>query len=56
MCSHGRALRILLSKIIDNDLTKMDRYIHSNTGLYIIDYINGEFSIIEMNSRKHIDI
>ena len=56
MCIHGRALRILLSKIIDNDLTKMDRYIHSNTGLYIIDYINGEFSIIEMNSRKHIDI
>ena len=55
MCIHGRALRILLSKIIDNDLTKMDRYIHSNTGLYIIDYINEEFKIVEMNSRKHIE-
>mgnify|MGYP001414161808 FL=1 len=56
MCIHGRALRILLSKIIDNDLTKMDRYTHSNTGLYIIDYINDEFNIVEMNSRKHIEI
>tara|TARA_B100000287_G_C20658444_1_gene789319 strand:- start:891 stop:1487 length:597 start_codon:yes stop_codon:yes gene_type:complete len=56
MCIHGRALRILLSKIIDNDLTKMDRYIHSNTGLYIIDYINKGFNVVEMNSRKHIEI
>ena len=56
MCIHGRALRILLSKIIDNDLTKMDKYIHSNTGLYIIDYINKGFNVVEMNSRKHIEI
>ena len=35
LCIHGRALRILLSKIIDNDLTKMDKYTHSNTGVYI---------------------
>ncbi len=54
LCIHGRALRILLSKIIDNDLTKMDKYIHSNTGLYILDYKNGKFNTIEMNSRKHI--
>ncbi len=54
LCIHGRALRILLSKIIDNDLTKMDKYIHSNTGLYILDYKNGKFNMIEMNSRKHI--
>ena len=33
LCIHGRALRILLSKIIDNDLTKMDKYVHSNTCL-----------------------
>ena len=33
LCIHGRALRILLSKIIDKDLTKMDKYTHSNTCL-----------------------
>ena len=55
MCIHGSALRILLSKLIDNDLTKMDKYVHSNTGLYIIDYKRGKFEIIEKNLRDHLN-
>ena len=55
LCIHGRALRILLSKIIDNDLTKMDKYIHSNTGLYILDYKDGEYQILGSNLRDHIE-
>ena len=55
LCIHGRALRVLLSKIIDDDLTKMDKYIHSNTGLYVIEYKEGKFKILEKNSRKHLD-
>jgi len=55
LCIHGRALRILLSKIIDNDLTKMDKYIHSNTGLYILDYRDGEYQILGSNLRDHIE-
>lgn len=54
LCIHGRALRILLSKIIDNDLTKMDKYIHSNTGLYIIEYRDGKYEILGSNLRDHI--
>ena len=54
LCIHGRALRVLLSKIIDNDLTMMDKYVHSNTGMYIIEYIEGKFSIIKSNLRKHL--
>ena len=54
LCIHGRALRILLSKIIDNDLTKMDKYIHSNTGLYIIELRNNRYEILESNLRNHI--
>ena len=46
LCIHGRALRILLSKIIDNDLTKMDKYVHSNTGLYILEYKNDKYEIL----------
>ena len=54
LCIHGRALRILLSKIIDNDLTKMDKYIHSNTGLYILEYKNGKYEILGSNLRNHL--
>jgi len=54
LCIHGRALRILLSKIIDNDLTKMDKYVHSNTGLYIIEYRNNKYEIIGSNLRDHL--
>ena len=54
LCIHGRALRILLSKIIDNDLTKMDKYVHSNTGLYIIENKNNKYEIIGSNLRDHL--
>lgn len=54
LCIHGRALRILLSKIIDKDLTKMDKYTHSNTGVYIIDYKDNEYDIVGENLKNHI--
>ncbi len=55
LCIHGRALRVLLSKIIDNDLTMMDKYVHSNTGMYIIEYNEGKYSIIKSNLREHLE-
>ena len=55
LCIHGRALRILLSKIIDNDLTKMDKYVHSNTGLYIIEYRNKKYEILGSNLSDHLN-
>lgn len=55
LCIHGRALRILLSKIIDNDLTKMDKYVHSNTGLYILEYKNDKYEILGSNLRDHLE-
>ena len=54
LCIHGRALRVLLSKIIDNDLTKMDKYVHSNTGLYILEFKNGKYEILGRNLRNHL--
>lgn len=55
LCIHGRALRILLSKIIDNDLTKMDKYVHSNTGLYILEFKNDKYEILGSNLRDHLE-
>ena len=56
LCIHGRALRILLSKVLDNDLTKMDKYEHSNTGLYILEYFDKErVRIKTKNLRDHLN-
>ena len=56
LCIHGRALRILLSKVLDNDLTKMDKYKHSNTGLYILEYFDKErVRIKTKNLRDHLN-
>lgn len=54
ICTHGRALRILLSWIINNDLTQMNIYKHSNLGLYLLKYENGKFKIIKKNDRNHL--
>jgi len=55
LCIHGRALRILLSEVLDKDLTKMDRYPHSNTGLYIMKYVDEEnVRIMKSNLRDHL--
>lgn len=54
VCIHGRALRILLSKIIDDDLSKMDQYNHSNTGMYVIDFDGKNFKLLESNLKIHL--
>ena len=54
ICTHGRALRILLSWIINNDLTQMNIYKHSNLGLYLLKYENDKFKIIKKNDRTHL--
>ena len=54
VCIHGRALRILLSKIIDDDLSKMDQYDHSNTGMYVIDFDGKNFKLLESNLKIHL--
>ena len=54
ICTHGRALRILLSWIINKDLTQMNIYKHSNLGLYLLKYEKGNFKIIKKNDRSHL--
>jgi broad specificity phosphatase PhoE len=54
ICMHGRAMRILLSHFIDNDLTKMDSYEHKNLGLYILELDESGLSILEGNLSDHL--
>ncbi len=36
MCSHGRQLRVLLSQLIEQDLSAMENYSHTNTALTVV--------------------
>lgn len=53
---HGRAIRILLSHILGFPLWEMDRFEHSNTCLYILeyDYFKDTFEVKLSNDTSHI--
>jgi len=53
---HGRAMRILLSRLLDFPLRDMDRFEHSNTCLYILeyDYHRQQFEVKLSNDTSHI--
>lgn len=53
---HGRAMRILLSRILGFPLHEMDRFEHSNTCLYVLeyDYAREKFEVTLSNDNSHI--
>ena len=54
VCMHGRAIRILLCKLLNLPLSKMDSFEHANLGLYILEYSDEAFNIHLENSTEHI--
>ena len=54
VCMHGRAMRILLCHLLGLPLSEMDRFEHDNLGLYILEYDNDTFALIESNSTHHL--
>lgn len=55
VCMHGRALRILLCHLSGTPIRQMDEFPHSNTALYILDYENGQFKIVDHFNTKHLE-
>ncbi|XOV94762.1 MAG: histidine phosphatase family protein [Bacteroidota bacterium] len=55
ICTHGRAMRILLCWLMDESLANMDHYGHSNCGVYILDYDGNNFSIAQSNETGHLN-
>ncbi len=55
ICTHGRAMRILLCWLMDETLANMDHYGHSNCGLYLLDYDGKKFSIELSNETGHLN-
>jgi len=58
ICMHGRAIRILLSTILHQDLRLMDTFQHENLGLYLLEYAiengEGKFVVKKANDRQHL--
>ena len=53
VCMHGRALRILLCKILGLPLSEMDKFEHDNLGLYVVEYNGNGFNLVLENSTDH---
>lgn len=55
VCSHGRAMRILLCTLLDKPLSDMDTFPHHNVCLYKLIFENNVFTIELFNDREHLD-
>ncbi|MBL7874607.1 MAG: histidine phosphatase family protein [Cyclobacteriaceae bacterium] len=54
ICMHGRAMRILLCKILNYPLRCMDMFEHENLCLYLVEGTNSNFSIRKYNDTAHL--
>lgn len=54
VCMHGRAIRILLSTLLNTPLVDMDQYQHSNLCLYKLSFEDGSYKIEEANNVEHL--
>jgi len=55
VCSHGRALRCLMTLVKGQHLKEMESYKHSNTGLFLVDQEGSEFKVILENDTRHLN-
>lgn len=55
VCMHGRALRILLCHLTDVPVNLMDDFPHTNTSLYVLEYEDGKFSIVDHYNTRHLE-
>ena len=55
ICMHGRAIRIILSLILETPLKDMDQYEHSNLCLYLLEFDGNTFNLVKSNDTTHIE-
>lgn len=55
VCMHGRALRILLCHLTGVPVNMMDDFPHTNTSLYVLEFEDGDFKIIDHYNTKHLE-
>lgn len=54
ICTHGRAMRMLLCLLTNQSYSNMDTFPHTNTALYKIDYDGEQFVIDEFYNINHL--
>ncbi len=54
ICMHGRAMRILLCRMLNYPLSNMDIFEHSNLGLYELTYTGSMFKLDSYNDCRHL--
>ena len=55
ICMHGRALRVFLTQLLELPLASMDQFEHANLGLYVLEYTNNKFILLEKNKVDHLN-
>ncbi len=55
VCSHGRALRGIMTLVKGQHLREMESYKHSNTGLFLVHQKDGAFEVVLENDTKHLN-
>lgn len=54
VCSHGRTMRCIISRIKGLHLREMENCHHQNTGLYLVNYTNSAFVVELENVATHL--
>lgn len=55
VCMHGRAIRSFLCLLLNQPLSKMEEFYHTNLCLYVLEHQgNGRFEITTENSTEHL--
>jgi broad specificity phosphatase PhoE len=54
ICMHGRAIRILLCRLLNYPLRCMDMFEHQNLCLYELDFTGSMFSVKKCNDTSHL--
>jgi phosphoserine phosphatase len=56
ICMHGRSLLVLLCMLSQSPVSCMSNFAHSNTCLYRVSYLDGQFNVLEANDVRHLTI
>ncbi len=56
ICMHGRAMRILLCRLLNYPLRSMDMFEHQNLCLYQLDFTGSMFSVRKNNDTTHLEV
>ena len=54
ICMHGRAMRILLCRLLNYPLRSMDMFEHQNLCLYQLDFTGSMYSVKKYNDTSHL--